>query len=1804
MLQTARYVESDDIVYGETLSGRNVPVSGVEEMMAPCFATVPIRVRLDRQQSVRQFLSNVQERSSAMIPFQHRGLQSLRSLGPDVHDSLNFNNLFEIQEGGVIPRADFLTEVQDKKLLEGFFDQYAVVMECILAEHNTVTLEARYDKDVLSDWQMESLCRQLSHVAQQLCTVDIDMAVNDLNLISPEDISTIQSWQETDDMETVESTVHEVFSEQVALRPDSIAISGWDGEMTYRELDDISTNLAKSLVSRGVRQDDIIPVCLEKSKWAIVAALGVAKAGGAVAQLGITQPSSRHQEILEDANAKFVIVSRQQQNLFEGVIETLVVDTGSINAMSREMVDLPKVMPSSAVYVLFTSGSTGRPKGIVVEHRNLCTSSRAHGVGLNVHPGTRVFQFAAYTFDISCADIFTTLQRGATICIPSEEERVNDLAAAIAKYNADWMFLTPTVAQMLDPATVPTLRTLVLGGEAPTEDNIKTWSDKLQLILIWGPAETTIYATGTPPTTLDTTPARLGNTMGCRLWLCEPENHDKLAPVGCVGEIVLEGALVSRGYLNDKQKTTASYIQDPIWAKSNANSDKGRRRMYKTGDLARYDADGVLRYASRKDNQVKLHGQRLELGEVEHRILSHSGVRHAVARIPRAGPLKDKLVATLSYETIPEPSRNGRSASGITNAMPLQPLDKFHKESIDVDLSAIRQTLEDSLPSYMVPSIWISVEAIPLNMNGKINRKTVNEWLEDIDQQLYQSLLQDSDDKEAATQPSTHEEQVLQRLVGSILNLDAPSLGRSFLSLGGDSITAMQLRGKGRVEGIDLTVQDILKSKSLIALAAKAQSARAALVAHQKEDFGVSFGLSPIQSLFFEMSQSTTHFNQSFILKINQAVTAERLQQAVENVVSRHSMLRARYHRDSDGTWSQSVADDIQGSFDFCVDEVSGREQVSQILAQRIDLDMDIQNGPLLAVHLFEVGGNIEQLLFLSAHHLVVDLVSWRIILNDLHELLTTGKLSSEAPLSFQTWLRLQQEHCLSLKADEILLHKTPAADFEYWGMEEQSNVFGDITTSDFALDATMTEKLFGSSNAALNTNPEDIILAAIMHSFQSTFSDRKMPPVFCEGHGRESWSTEIDANGTVGWFTSISPVHLASTGSKLVDTVRMTKDLRRKVSGNGVSEFSSNFLSEHSNEEFGKDSRMEILFNYMGKYQQLETKDAFFSQVDLDTTSVAASQVDNRLERFALIDVSVVVIQGQARISFAHNKHMRHQDKIRQWISTTRDAIISAAEALVCMGSQRTASDFPLLPSLDSDKLATLERALTNGGIAMNNVHDIHPCTPLQQHMLAAQEECLGSGLYEVEVSQQILANRDAPFRGRVNINAVQEAWQKVVDHHAIMRTVFVPSTSRPGYHDQVVLSSYRPDTPVIICANKDDLVSRIKSYKSNNYCDIDSNTDIRPHQRFTLFVTADGMRTACKLEVSHALVDGMSTTILFRDLIQAYGGRLHAKPGTGPYFGDYVAWLEKQSSRASVDYWRNLLGSTHALSAIPTRRGKHRLLEVDLSPTAVADIPSFCQLHGVTMATFFQTVWALVLRQCVARSGDAPLFGSMTANRDAAISGAEDMVGPMTSMLLCRSKLDPSMGVSELLRRTQREVLEAMQHQGGLAEALEEIRKGEEKAAGATKGGMSFCNSVMSLQYVDASANTAGQRKAARGPPRMKKAEVTPLGLNENKKNANLAVKRTKPKQPVNSDDGHISLKVLGYRDPNEYDMSVGVQVINGDKTTMRGTQIKAGFAYWTDALSEASARRVVRAFQRCSEELIWSSGLRVWMVMRRLG
>ncbi|KAL7771437.1 hypothetical protein CFE70_001380 [Pyrenophora teres f. teres 0-1] len=415
--------------------------------------------------------------------------------------------------------------------------------------------------------------------------------------------------------------IHDLFAEQVLAQPNAPAICAWDGKMSYSVLDNLSTTLAGYLVKIGVKPEDVVPLCFEKSMWTVVAMLAVLKAGGAFAPLDPDHPASRHKEILRQTSARVVLVSAQHSARWaSSSCHVVTLSEASISQLTAD--DLPNfsATPGNAAYILFTSGSTGIPKGVVLEHRAVSTSCLGHGRAFGITDQSRVLQFTSYTFDFCMAEIITTLLYGGCICVPSDRDRRSDLAKAINAMGANWALLTPSVAQLLNPSDVPTLKILVIGGEQVTSTDWNRWPTSVQLINGYGPTECCIVCAGYTTTQAFTT-GTIGRAIASVSWVVDPENHHKLAPLGSVGELLVEGPILARGYLNDAEKTAAAFIEDPAWLMDGCQGYAGRHgRLYKTGDLVQYNDDGNLICLGRKDSQVKLRGQRIELGEIEHHL--------------------------------------------------------------------------------------------------------------------------------------------------------------------------------------------------------------------------------------------------------------------------------------------------------------------------------------------------------------------------------------------------------------------------------------------------------------------------------------------------------------------------------------------------------------------------------------------------------------------------------------------------------------------------------------------------------------------------------------------------------------------------------------------------------------------------------------------------------------------------------------------------------------------------------------------------------------------------------------------------------------------------------------------------------------------------------------------------------------------------------------------------------------------------------------------------------------------------------
>ncbi|KAK4234191.1 Nonribosomal peptide synthetase 4 [Achaetomium macrosporum] len=663
----------------------------------------------------------------------------------------------------------------------------------------------------------------------------------------PRDLDQIWGWNAVVPP-TIDRTMHDIISEQAAAHPDKVALSSWDGQWTYAELESLSTRLAHCLCSRGVRVGTIVPLCFEKSRWTIIALLAVMKAGGAFALTDPTsQPEGRLRAMVEQTGARLLVASEAQSDLARRLVP--INDGGVVVTVSESLLEsLPSDTPASSslpaipattspLYIQFTSGSTGKPKGVVVSHANYTSGALPRASAVGYTSSSRVFEFASYAFDVSIDCMLCTLAAGGTICIPSDADRMNDLGGAIRASAANMAHMTPSVARVLDPAVLAGLDVLGLGGEAVSAADAAAWSQgRTSVVIAYGPSECTVgctvnntFANKNREGRKVFTTGNIGRGVGAVGWIADPEDHDRLVPVGSVGELLIEGPVVGLGYLGEPEKTAEVFIEDPAWLVAGYGVVPGRRgRLYKTGDLVRYDADGSgdFVFVGRKDAQVKLRGQRVELVEIEHHLRRRlpAGVKLAAEVIKPSGG-QPTLVAFVA-----EPTAN--QARLHADDEPSEDPQEEHSgfsEEIAKALTGIDEVLGAELPRYMVPAAYIPLREMPSLPSAKIDRKRLRAIGAAMTrEQLTISSRRNNKRMESGGQPATETERALQRVWKTLLgdHVDNISVLDSFFSLGGDSLRAMKLVPAARAEGILLTVADVFRYPVLRDMAVVARTVR------------------------------------------------------------------------------------------------------------------------------------------------------------------------------------------------------------------------------------------------------------------------------------------------------------------------------------------------------------------------------------------------------------------------------------------------------------------------------------------------------------------------------------------------------------------------------------------------------------------------------------------------------------------------------------------------------------------------------------------------------------------------------------------------------------------------------------------------------------------------------------------------------------------------------------------------------------------------------------------------------------------
>ncbi|KAL8922238.1 MAG: hypothetical protein Q9208_005317 [Pyrenodesmia sp. 3 TL-2023] len=819
--------------FGVHLDGRSLPVEGITRITGPIAAVVPCAVDVATLTTGDSLLGVVRQYLNEVTPFLHTPNSSETSGGHGIGTApRSFMNVLIVHTDPVsVPHAgppEVLVPIRTG-LSENSFDGARLVTRCSVMRNGLLRIDMQFDQRVISPEDIDVLLQQYKHAMTQLFS-KASAPLAALEPVSDYERSLLLEWNRNSPSR-VDVCIQDQIRNVAKRQPTAPAVCSWDGDLDldHGQLDDLSDRLAALLQENGIGAGAMVPFFCEKSAAAIVVILGILKAGGALVALDLDHPAQRLATILAEVGVSTIVASSAFSERLRAKISvkrTILVDVERLRILPRGRPKQVTIQPSDTCYVTYTSGSTGTPKGIVISHSNFASSVYHHTRSMfSMTAATRTLQFSNFVFDAVMYEVFMTLVAGGCVCVPQEAERMNDITGAIRRTRANCALLSPSTATLLTPSEVPTLRTLCLCGEAFPRKMIERWKH-VRLINGYGPSEATIMSSGCIQSpTSGKHHLNLGRPVSCRYWVVDANSHDQLVPIGCPGELLIQGPSVAQGYLGDAQNTRKVFIEPPAWTSDFGSLELSSQRWYKAGDLVKQTPDGSVVFDGRKGTQIKLGGQRVELREIEHHLerLSDPGWTFTVELIKPSGQDQDPCLAMFYALANVDGEPTG----------PDTPCKLLH--SLPQKAFMLRQALLSSLPAYMVPQYFIRLLRLPLQSSCKTDRgelRRLGATLSREQLSAYTGLAGSASPQDASlkgvsderkTKQSQDPEAELRKLWarGLAVPVDSIKASDDFFSLGGSSIRAMRLVNTARRAGFALTVAEVFATPVLSHMAAK-----------------------------------------------------------------------------------------------------------------------------------------------------------------------------------------------------------------------------------------------------------------------------------------------------------------------------------------------------------------------------------------------------------------------------------------------------------------------------------------------------------------------------------------------------------------------------------------------------------------------------------------------------------------------------------------------------------------------------------------------------------------------------------------------------------------------------------------------------------------------------------------------------------------------------------------------------------------------------------------------------------------------
>ncbi|END0095977.1 non-ribosomal peptide synthase/polyketide synthase [Pseudomonas aeruginosa] len=1357
----------------------------------------------------------------------------------------------------------------------------------------------------------------------------------------------LEGWNATAAEYPLQRGVHRLFEEQVERTPTAPALAFGEERLDYAELNRRANRLAHALIERGVGADRLVGVAMERSIEMVVALMAILKAGGAYVPVDPEYPEERQAYMLEDSGVQLLLSqSHLKLSLAQGVQR---IDLDQADAwLENHAENNPgiELNGENLAYVIYTSGSTGKPKGAGNRHsalsNRLCWMQQAYGLGV----GDTVLQKTPFSFDVSVWEFFWPLMSGARLVVatPGDHRDPAKLVALINREGVDTLHFVPSMLQAFlqdeDVASCTSLKRIVCSGEALPADAQQQVFAKLPqagLYNLYGPTEAAIDVTHWTCMEEGKDAVPIGRPIANLACYILDGNLEPV-PVGVLGELYLAGRGLARGYHQRPGLTAERFVASPFVA---------GERMYRTGDLARYRADGVIEYAGRIDHQVKLRGLRIELGEIEARLLEHPWVREA---------------AVLAVD--------GRQLVGYV---------VLESESGDWR-EALAAHLATSLPEYMVPAQWLALERMPLSPNGKLDRKALPAPEVSVAQAGYSA-------------PRNAVERTLAEIWQDLLGVERVGLDDNFFSLGGDSIVSIQVVSRARQAGLQLSPRDLFQHQNIrsLALAAKAGAATA-----EQGPASGEVALAPVQRWFFERAiPNRQHWNQSLLLQARQPLDGDRLGRALERLQAQHDALRLRF-REERGAWHQAYAEQAGEPL---WRRQAGSEEALLALCEEAQRSLDLEQGPLLRALLVDMADGSQRLL-LVIHHLAVDGVSWRILLEDLQRLYADldadlGPRSS----SYQAWSRHLHEQA-GARLDELdywqaQLHDAPHAlpcENPHGALENRHERKLVLT-----LDAERTRQLLQEAPAAYRTQVNDLLLTALARATCRWSGDASVL-VQLEGHGREDLGEAIDLSRTVGWFTSLFPLRL-TPAADLGESLKAIKEQLRGVPDKGVGYGLLRYLAgEEAAARLAALPQPRITFNYLGRFDRQFDGAALL----VPATESAGAAQDPCAPLANWLSIEGQVYGGELSLHWSFSREMFAEATVQRLVDDYARELHALIEHCCQEGNVgATPSDFPLA-TLHQEQLDRLPLA---------RIEDIYPLSPMQHGMLFHSLYEQASGDYLNQLRVDVHGLDPARFRA---------AWQAALDSHDILRAGFLwqGDLEQPlqviHKHLELPFAEHDWRGREALAEALDELAA---SERRRGF-----ELEQAPLLRLVL-VRMDEERYHLVYTHHHILLDGWSSAQLLGEVLARYTGEQAER--TGGRYRDYIAWLQAQDKRVSEAFWKEqlaeLLEPTRLAQAVAAEREQvgSGQFQRSLPPARTARLKTFAQRHAVTLNTLVQAAWSLLLQRYTGQ--DTVVFGATVAGRPAELAGIERQIGLFINTLPVVATPQPGMRLTDWLQEVQ---------------------------------------------------------------------------------------------------------------------------------------------------------------------------------------